>query len=160
MIKLRRRAATPVETALTRTVKLLPPDGGVAGLLDNLGSARGRPITLLRRPLPPDGPSGAWIALPDKDYIVVSTPVAPSHEAAIVAHEVGHMMLGHAGADLTDDARQLAPDVSPHVAARFLSRYGYGGRQEQEAEVFATLLAAEQAHRERAALDLVSTRLR
>ena len=41
------------------------------------------------------GPSGLWISTPAADYIVCAASATPTRRAAIVCHELAHMLLGH-----------------------------------------------------------------
>lgn len=155
----RRGRQRTVDRAVKAAAAHLPPDGDLQGLLASLSEARGRPLVLVRRELAPGGPSGAWLALPDKDYIVVTADAAPSREAAIICHEIGHIVLGHTGTPLPADASAIAPAVAPHIAARFLGRHGYAADQERDAESFGTLLAVEHARLLARPTDMVSGRL-
>lgn len=163
-MRLRRRrnkSEAPAALDLSDALSLLPDDGDVAGLLRNVEAERGREIVLLKRPMPVDAPSGLWVSVPDRDYVVVPEAAPHSRLGAIVCHEIAHMLLGHRGeADLR--AADLAPDIDKSVVARFLGRHGYEADQEREAESLGTLLAAEAARRARLTpgADILSARLR
>jgi hypothetical protein len=108
-----------------------------------LGERRGRPITLL--PFEAAGRvavSGAWVELSDRDVILHDATTTPYHQQLIVAHEIGHMICDHYPSSvLADDvARAVLPSLDPALVSRILSRTDYTCREEQEAEVFATLL--------------------
>lgn len=153
-----------VATALKQATDLLPADGDLRSLLSRLADQRGRPITLSHWQADPASPSGLWVALTDRDHIIVAADAPPAREAAIICHELGHMLLGHEGPSAPTGAHlraEAAPDISPDVAARFLARHGYENALEREAETFGTLLAAEVARRAGGGPgDLVTDRLR
>jgi hypothetical protein len=116
----------------------------------------------------PPGPSGLWISTPAADYIVCAAAATPTRRAAILCHELAHMVLGHepevGDAEAVQAVAQvLAPDVDPSVVSRFLSRHRYEASVEGDAEAVATALVTSAASRQRAAAtatDRVSERLR
>jgi len=125
-------------------------------------------VHVLNYPLDTAGPSGLWIGTSSGDYIVCSADTTPTRRAAIVCHELAHVLLGHEPEVGDLEAAQavvqlLAPDVDPLVAARFMTRHGYEGPAEEDAEAAATAFVTAAAHRQRAAAtatDRVSERLR
>lgn len=159
----RRRNESDAPTALnvSDALRLVPADGDVIGLLRNVESVRGREIVLMSKPMPADAPSGLWVSVPDRDYVVVPEAAPHSRLGAIVCHEIAHMLLGHRG-EATLRATDIAPDIDQSVVARFLGRHGYEVEQEREAERLGTQLAAEAARRARLTpgADIVSARLR
>lgn len=152
-------------SSVHRTLRHLPADGDLRGLLESLSAARGRPIVVI----PKDGQgrpsSGRWYKTQTADYIMVNTAIAPSSEAITICHEIGHIILDHAD-DANGLAGQVAPDVAPEVAGRILAmrtRDSYHAYAEQEAERFGTVLAAEARRRQvvaRCSADPASQRLR
>lgn len=124
---------------------LIPEDADPRALVDNVARHRRRPIRLLPVPLPPDAPSGMWVAVDDTDYLVYPAGTSPTRETAVICHEVGHMLLGHDPGLRADDNRDLlaalAPDLAPALAARMLTRHGYASSQEADAEYVGTVLA-------------------
>lgn len=147
------------------TLKLLPADGDVKGLLANLGAARGRPVIVLPKDDHDDATSGRWYKTDAADYITSDIDAAPSSEAITLCHEVGHIVLDHSG---TEDTLlgTVAPDIEPGIAGRVLAmraRHNYDKGIEQEAERLGTILAAEARRRQRVSqysYDPVSRRLR
>jgi hypothetical protein len=124
-----------------------------------LAGQRGRPLHVM--PLPDTagvtGPCGAWAATDKADYLFYDSAAAPVHRELIVLHEVGHLLGGHEpeSADpplLAGDAAaadtvlaqwaQWIPDLSPEAVRHVLGRNSYTTRQEQEAEMIATLILA------------------
>lgn len=89
-----------------------------------------------------------WIALGDADYIFYEAGTSPLHTEHIVLHETGHMVLAHRGMSVLDGdlTRQLAPHLHPQLVQHVLGRAAYSAREEQEAEIFASLIC-ERAHR-------------
>lgn len=171
-MKLTVHRGSPARRHRSRTVslgeRLLPRDGSIDGFVAAVARHRGRPLHVLDYPLDAVGPSGFWVGTASGDFIIRSSAATPTRGAAIVCHELAHMLLGHepevgdvqAGEVI---ARVLAPDVEASVAARFLSRHGYEAAEEEDAEAVATAFVTAAATRQRAAVttaDRVSTRLR
>jgi len=171
-MKLAVRRSSPARRHLSHTVslgeRLLPRDGSIDGFVAAVARHRGRPLHVLDYPLNAAGPSGFWIGTATGDFIIRSAAATPTRAAAIVCHELAHMLLGHepeAGDVQAAEVigRALAPDVDASVAARFLARHGYEGAEEEDAEAVATAFVTAAAARQRAATttaDRVSTRLR
>lgn len=159
----RRSRASEAADTFYRTVAepLLPTDGDLGGLIRNLADLRGKEIVLLQQALPPGSPSGMWVSLAHRDYVVVPHDAPHSRLTAIVCHEVAHIALGHVGS-LMMHTSSIAPDIDVEVAARFLGRHGYDAQQERDAERLGTKLAAESAKRARLTTkaDFVTDRLR
>jgi hypothetical protein len=105
---------------------------------------RGRPLHLLDIPHRGAGPSGLWIATAAADYVFYSDRAAPLHQAHIVLHELGHIVLDHRAAGVLDPeaSRALLPGLDPDAVLRALSRTSYSDVEEREAEVFASLIMA------------------
>ncbi len=171
-MKLNVRRGSPAGEHRTRVIalgqRLLPRDGDIDGFVSAVAAYRGRAMRVLNYPLDAAGPSGLWIGTSSGDYIVCSADTTPTRRAAIVCHELAHMLLGHEpevgdAAAAQAVARVLAPDVDPLVAARFLARHGYEGPAEEDAEAAATAFVTVAANRQEAAVtatDRVSERLR
>jgi len=147
--------------------RFIPRSGDLTDFLQALAQSRGRPIMLLPVPRDADDPSGVWIATEHNDYIAFPEDAAPARKAAIVCHEVAHMLLGHAPQPGPEGLGALAvaaaPTLDPDVAARFLRRHGYASGTEADAENLGTRLAAELARREseaRAPRDRIYDRMR
>ncbi|WP_019201656.1 ImmA/IrrE family metallo-endopeptidase [Tsukamurella sp. 1534] len=93
--------------------------GTVAEVVAAYADRRGRPIEIKRITLEV-GVFGMWFASAERDVLVVSTGVATFDQT--LAHEFGHLVLGHdAGCDADPDE-------------------GRAVKREVEAESFATLL--------------------
>ena len=145
--------------------RLMPPDGDLDVWLQNLGQHRNRPIRLIVQTLAPgSGLSGMCLVRDDADYVVLDAAASPSRRALVLAHEVAHLLLEHDGeAASSEVVAQVAPDLSPGLISRVLTRDGYNSVDEQDAEELATLLAVEHARRQRAQelrANAVSARLR
>lgn len=149
--------------ALRLAKSLMPADGDVDAFAEAISVSRGRPIHVLDMPIPPTAPSGGWWACENDDYLVVDVASTQSRRAAIICHELAHILLGHKGDPLdADQLSILAPTMNPAVAARFLGRHGYTTQVEQQAESLGTQLAsaAQQAHFDAINSDRVSRRVR
>lgn len=120
----------------------LPRPFDVRTLCARVGQRRGRPIALLGMALPPDGPAGLWISTDRGDYIVFENTTSPLHQEHIILHELGHLLLGHAGAAGLSDAqvRRMFPELNADVVRRVLGRGGYSTEEEQEAEMLASMI--------------------
>ncbi len=171
-MKLKVHRGSPAATPRSRVIELgewlLPANGDIDEFVSAVADHRGRPGHVLSSPLNPAGPSGFWIGIPTGDYIVVTATATPTRRAAIVCHELAHMLLGHEPeVGDVDSARllaqYLAPAVDPSVAIRFLARHGYEASAEEDAEAAATAFVTAAATRQRATSatnDRVSERLR
>ncbi|MET8427835.1 hypothetical protein [Nocardia sp. NPDC004860] len=116
---------------------------------------RGRPITLC--PIDPGAlsgsgcgtGSGAWIARENDDVIMYGAET-DWHADHIIAHELGHMLLGHGndGGGSTQDATdlpldKLMPSLSLSAIQSVLRRRDYSTDRERDAETFADLVMVE-----------------
>jgi hypothetical protein len=127
----------------------LPPTADLTVLCEHVARRRDRPIRLLPMPLHEARPCGVWLALPDADLIAYEAGTNRLHQDHIVAHELAHLICGHAnlaGAPRLD-TRTLFPDLDPKLVRAFLQRTHYSDDQEQEAEVMASLLLSRLSRR-------------
>jgi hypothetical protein len=167
MVRLRARAASRMRAAQARALKLVPASGKVEDLVDAVGTAQERHIRLLPFRLSDMEPTGLWIATEAADYIVYPEDATAAERAAVICHELSHILLDHEppsdAARLAQMAALVAPDIDPEVARRILARHGYAQEAEAEAEAFGTVLATQlvrRAERQAFAEDTVSDRLR
>lgn len=113
------------------------------GLCDRIAEQRGRPIRL--HPLPKEaaesGVCGLWVGTASVDYVFYEAQTTPLHREHIVLHEIGHILFGHNSLEADEaggpggdgwDADSGAPVV--------LGRTNYTTRQEQEAEMLASMI--------------------
>ena len=107
-----------------------------------LGRDAGRPIHLLPMDLPPGGPCGLLLSTDDAEYVVYPQATIPMHQQHIVFHELGHFLLQHrkVPAPEMDTSRLVLPNLDPVMVQRILSRTAYSEREEQDAEVVASLI--------------------
>ena len=164
---MKRRRGRAVRATWRAVSTLIPDNGNVDDFVAAVSAQRGRRIAVLGCSMPDDGPSGYWAPTPDVDYILHADSITAEHRETVVCHEIAHMVLGHEAREGLMDTRAIAPSISPEVAARFLTREGYPDEIEADAEMLATLIAAELVARadagSRAATqtqDHVSARLR
>ncbi|GAA0896554.1 MULTISPECIES: hypothetical protein [Streptomyces violaceusniger group] len=89
-----------------------------------------------------NGICGMWLATETDDHIFFEQRTSRVHQEHILLHEVGHMLFDHCGTDLSrgEASQALLPDLSSQLAQRLLGRTSYTNRQEQEAEMLASLL--------------------
>ena len=137
-------AGRRVTEAVNEVLELAPRRGEVSlnRLVAVVGEHRGRPITVSTAELPP-GVSGQWRQYTDHDEFLIQQGL-PTAERTL-AHELGHLVLGHDGMPVTDlarDATELAgDDLSSYMLNQRTGCMGPGGEDvEQEAEDFAALL--------------------
>ncbi|TDZ98588.1 ImmA/IrrE family metallo-endopeptidase [Mycobacteroides salmoniphilum] len=66
------------------------------------------------------GVFGQWISFPDRDLVQVGQGVVGRDRT--IAHELGHMVLGHRGQPVVDFAAEHVRAVPPELVARMLQR--------------------------------------
>ncbi len=121
----------------------LPQPFSVEALCTHLGEQRGRPIHL--HPLPEQaamaGACGLWLATATDDHIFHECHTVRPHQEHIVLHEIGHMLFDHHSlAPAGGHTGALLADLDPRLIRRLLARTNYSTRQEQEAEMLASLM--------------------
>ncbi len=139
---------------LIRVIPIPYPWDAVA-YVDRVAEFRGRPITLCAiEPGSLSGTgcgtgSGVWIARQHDDVIMYGADTA-WHADHIIAHELGHMLLGHGhdGAEASPDTsdlplRELMPSLSAEAIMSVLRRRDYSTERERDAETFADMLLVE-----------------
>lgn len=123
--------------ALRILIRLAPNVWSSDVLVQRAAELRGREIQLMTAELGRgQEPTGAAIGKDDRDVIVVQAGEHGARRDLIIAHELGHLLLGH-----VDDLRaagQVAGDV-------MLCRKRYSTDNERAAETLATRLAAYRA---------------
>jgi hypothetical protein len=122
----------------------LPQPFTAEALCEQIAEQRGSPIRLkpLPLPTPPDTPTGMWLATKRGDYIYYDAQTSGLHRLHIILHEIGHMLCEHDEVGLEDNQylyRRLE-EGDPVWIRQILPRIRYSSRQEQEAEMVATLL--------------------
>lgn len=138
----------PADRDVTRAVNdvlaLAPRRGEVSlsRLVAAVGRQRCRPIDVSTAELPP-GVSGQWRQYADHDEFLIQDGL-PAVDRTL-AHELGHLVLGHDGIPVADAARAATEFVSDDLIIYMLNQrtgcMGPGGEDvEQQAEDFAALL--------------------
>lgn len=113
----------------------------VEGLCRLLGKHRGRSIHLLAHRFPTHDPSGLWLATDTADYIFYQQETSTVHQNHIITHEVGHILAGHRGSEMSGEILEgMMPHLSPDAVRRMLQRTTYQEEQEREAELFASII--------------------
>lgn len=120
----------------------LPDPFDIRVLVEQVARRRGRPIDLRPVTTLANGPSGFWIATRDTDVICFESGTAGLHQDHIILHELGHMLCGHLREEPPFElvARILLPHLDPEVVRVVLARTAYSDPDEQQAELFATLV--------------------
>lgn len=138
------RASRRVTRAVGAVLDLAPRHGEVSltRLVEAVSEDRGRPIELKMAELPP-GVCGQWRQYTDRDVFVIQKGL-PAWDRTL-AHELGHLVLGHEGTPVVEAARENAEVASLDLIGYMLNQrtgcMGPGGEEaEQEAEDFAALL--------------------
>lgn len=129
-------------TRLTSGIPV-PTTADSAALCAAVAERLDRPVQLLPLPLPTGAPCGIVISTPQRHYVAYDNRTSPLHQRHIVAHELGHLLAGHAARSVgtTDLARLLMPTLDADMITSVLGRVpGYDERAEWEAEVIANLL--------------------
>lgn len=137
-------ASRRVTRAVTEVLDLAPKRGEVSlpRLVDAVSENRGRPIELTTADLPP-GVCGQWRQYADHDVFLIQQGL-PAWDRTL-AHELGHLVLGHDGIPVVQAAKESTEVASSELIGYMLNQrtgcMGPNGEdQEQEAEDFAALL--------------------
>lgn len=139
-LKLRRRCQAVIDRLE------LPHDLSVEALCRHLAAQRARPLRL--HPLPHEattiGACGLWLATDTEDHIFYERRTALVHQEHIVLHEIGHLLFNHRTVPLDSEVGwgALLPDLDVGTVQRLLGRTNYATDQEQEAELFASILGS------------------
>ncbi|MFD9305959.1 hypothetical protein ACFWCB_25460 [Streptomyces sp. NPDC060048] len=116
-------------------------------LCDRIAEQRGRPIRL--HPLPKEaaesGVCGLWVGTASVDYVFYEAQTTALHREHIVLHEIGHILFGHHSLDPEDTGDTERAGGSTGAAEdgqipTVLGRTNYTTRQEQEAEMLASMI--------------------
>ncbi len=141
----------------------LPNPWNLETFLEALGHRRNRPIVVrpieLDGPTPADMPTGLWIPRPTEDYIFYEPRTSPPHREHCICHEVGHMVLRHQ-ADPNRPGQYLHrvfEHIDPALLHAARARTSYHFIEEQEAEMFATLILDDAGDQRRAPKSLKSS---
>ncbi|MFE7295125.1 hypothetical protein [Streptomyces sp. NPDC057579] len=122
----------------------LPAPFTLDAFLYDLQQRRGRRLLLhpWHDTLPDGGPCGAWLSTGNTDHIYFAANTSRTHQRHIVLHEIAHMLWGHELVPDTGSLAHLFPDLDPETVLRalLLQRAGYAEKQEQQAEMTASLL--------------------
>ncbi len=137
-------ASRHVTSAVNVVLDLAPRRGevSISRLVDAVGEDRARPIELRMADLPP-GVCGQWRQYADRDVFLIQKGL-PAWDRTL-AHELGHLVLGHEGISVVEAARDNVEVASSELIGYMLNQrtgcMGPGGEDvEQEAEDFAALL--------------------
>ena len=137
-------ASRRVAGAVSAVLDLAPRRGAVSilRLVEAVSVNRGRPIEIEMADLPP-GVCGQWRQYADHDVFLIQKGL-PAWDRTL-AHELGHLVLGHEGIPVVQAARDTTELASDDLIGYMLNQrtgcMGPSGEEaEQEAEDFAALL--------------------
>jgi hypothetical protein len=137
-------ASRRVTRAVSGVLDLAPRRGEVSlpRLVDAVSEHRNRPIELKMSDLPP-GVCGQWRQYADRDVFLIQNGL-PAWDRTL-AHELGHLVLGHEGIPVVQAAHEETEFASADLIGYMLNQrtgcMGPSGEDaEQEAEDFAALL--------------------
>jgi hypothetical protein len=137
-------ASRRVANAVAAVLDLAPRRGEVSivRLVDAVSESRGRSIEIEMADLPP-GVCGQWRQYTDHDVFLIQQGL-PAWDRTL-AHELGHLVLGHQGIPVAQAARDTTELASDDLIGYMLNQrtgcMGPSGEEaEQEAEDFAALL--------------------
>ncbi|WP_160330195.1 ImmA/IrrE family metallo-endopeptidase [Streptomyces roseifaciens] len=114
----------------------------IVSLRDRLSDQRGKPIHLIPMAIPEYSLNGMWMATPAADFVIYEVRTTRAHQEHIIAHELAHILCDHEANAGTSETvlSHLFPDIDPMVVRRALQRTEYSERNEQEAEMVASIL--------------------
>jgi hypothetical protein len=137
-------ASRQVTRMVSAVLDMAPRQGEVSlhRLVHAVSEDRGRPIHIRMADLPP-GVCGQWRQYSDHDLFLIQQGL-PAWDRTL-AHELGHLVLGHEGIPVVEAARATAAFASDDLIGYMLNQrtgcMGPSGEDhEQEAEDFAALL--------------------
>ncbi|MCH9640391.1 MAG: DUF955 domain-containing protein [Actinomycetia bacterium] len=137
-------ASRRVTRAVSEVLDLAPKRGEVSltRLVEAVGENRARPIEITTADLPA-GVCGQWRQYGDRDVFLIQEGL-PAWDRTL-AHELGHLVLGHEGIPIVEAARDSTEMASSELIGYMLNQrtgcMGPSGEDhEQEAEDFGALL--------------------
>ncbi len=144
--KMRRQCGKVIRlSGIDRLPDPVSPGALFGALCAGMSAQRRRPVHLRLVAFPAGTASGLWLAMDDRDLVVVEEHTDPDHQLLILAHEFGHMVRGHSGHHVGGAAvaaRLLADDGDLRVTVSTVAaRTHLGEPEEREAEAFGLLLS-------------------
>jgi hypothetical protein len=126
-----------------------PASWDIDGLCDLVAEQINRRICRVPAAMSALHPCGFWVSTEHIDFIVYESGTSRIHQEHIIAHELAHIICCHRGSTaLTDEsARLLFPDLDPDLVRDMLHRASYSDRQEEEAEMLASLIMEQVTRR-------------
>jgi hypothetical protein len=138
-------ASRRVTNAVAAVLNLAPRRGEVSiiRLVQAVSDNRSRPIAIEMADLPP-GVCGQWRQYTDHDVFLIQKGL-PAWDRTL-AHELGHLVLGHEGIPVVEAAKEATEVATDDLIGYMLNQrtgcMGPSGEDaEQEAEDFAALLS-------------------
>ena len=114
-------ASRRVTRAVSEVLDLAPRRGEITlpRLVEAVSADRGRPIELTTADLPP-GVCGQWRQYADYDVFLIQRGL-PAWDRTL-AHELGHLVLGHEGIPVTQAARDSTELASSELIGYMLNQ--------------------------------------
>jgi hypothetical protein len=143
----RRRSRRAIESAIDQ-IGTLPEDWSVSEFVAAAARWRGREIHTRALPATaPAGLCGLWVARQNDDVVLHRPSSDPIQIRHVIAHEIGHMMLGHGEiidlADVGGSLEGLTVEAGDRICAARGGSSNYDDSVEFEAELFATLVMTQ-----------------
>ncbi|MGV9820730.1 MULTISPECIES: ImmA/IrrE family metallo-endopeptidase [Nocardia] len=132
-----------VNSAVDRvfTMATVEESQSLDGLVEAVSRFRGRPLRVIEDSALPAGVFAQWIQFRDHDEVSVASWVQTRDRT--IAHELGHIVLGHQGRPVLELAQAVLPAEVHDMAALMLRREcgnSVAADEESAAEQFASLL--------------------
>jgi hypothetical protein len=138
-------ASRTVTNAVAAVLDLAPRRGeiSIVRLVQAVSDSRSRPIEIEVADLPP-GVCGQWRQYADRDVFLIQRGL-PAWDRTL-AHELGHLVLGHDGIPVAEAAKEATEVATDDLIGYMLNQrtgcMGPSGEEaEQDAEDFAALLS-------------------
>ncbi len=83
-----------------------------------------------------------WLMTESRDYVFYDSQTSLPHQEHIILHEIGHMLCDHDQGERDPQLYRRIDVTDPDLVRRVLPRIRYTNRQEQEAELVASMILA------------------
>ncbi|GGM76389.1 hypothetical protein GCM10012275_53930 [Longimycelium tulufanense] len=120
----------------------IPTPFSIEEFVNDLAQQRGREIVLMPVPSHLRTPCGMVFATQHTDYVCYVADTSNLHREHIQLHELAHLLCGHTkNTGITPEmSRLLFPNLPPEIIRDLFGRTLYNTREEQEAELLASMI--------------------